>query len=83
MTAAKMSSKGQITIPLSVRKAMKIRQGDHVEFVEIAPGRFELMPRTRSITDLKGMFKADRTISIEEMNETIARMGAMAGRIEP
>ena len=83
MTAATVTSKGQITIPLSVREAMKIRQGDRVEFIEVAPGRFELMPKTRSIKDLRGMFKAGRVVSVEEMNEAIARMGAMAGHIEP
>ena len=28
-----MSSKGQITVPLEVRKRLGLREGDHVEFV--------------------------------------------------
>ena len=34
MEKAKVTSKGQVTIPEAVRKAMGLRQGDEVEFVE-------------------------------------------------
>ncbi len=77
MTTATLTSKGQITVPSAVRNALGVGAGDRVEFVEIAPGRFEVIPATRPVSALKGMFgKAGRTVSIEEMNAAIARAAA-------
>jgi antitoxin PrlF len=79
MTTATISSKGQITIPANVRHALQVDTGDRVEFVEVEPGRYEFVAATRSVTELKGMFgKAQRTVSIEEMNRAIATQGASA-----
>jgi antitoxin PrlF len=80
MTTATLTSKGQITIPADVRRSLNVQTGDRVEFVQIEPGRFEILAATRSVRELKGMFgKAARTVSIEEMNRTIAERGAAAG----
>jgi AbrB family looped-hinge helix DNA binding protein len=80
MTTATLTSKGQITIPADVRRALNVQTGDRIEFVQIEPGRFELVAATRSVRELKGMFgQATRTVSIEEMNRTIAEQGARAG----
>lgn len=79
MTTATLTSKGQITIPAAVRRALNVQSGDRVEFVQIESGRFELVAATRSVRELKGMFgKPSRTVSIEEMNRTIAAQGARA-----
>ena len=81
MTTVTISSKGQITIPADVRKALHVESGDRVEFVEVEPGRYEFVAATRSVTELKGMFgKAERVVSIEEMNTAIAAQGATAGK---
>ena len=79
MTSATLTSKGQITIPAAVRKALGVEAGDRVEFVEVALGRFEFIAATRSVTDLKRMFgKRAKAVSIDEMNAAIARRGAAA-----
>ena len=79
MSAATLTSKGQITIPSAVRRALQVEAGDKVEFVQVEPGRFEMMAATRSVRELKGMFgPASRVVSIEEMNATIADQGASA-----
>jgi AbrB family looped-hinge helix DNA binding protein len=79
MTTATLTSKGQITIPVEVREALGVDTGDRVEFVEIAPGRYEFIAATKSVTALKGMFGRPRkSVSIEEMNAAIARRGAAA-----
>jgi AbrB family looped-hinge helix DNA binding protein len=79
MTTATISSKGQITVPVAVRQALHVDTGDRVEFVEVGPGRYEFVAATRSVTELKGMFgKAQRTVSIEEMNRAIATQWASA-----
>ncbi len=79
MAVATLTSKGQITIPVAVREALGVETGDRVEFVEVAPGRFEFIAATRSVTALKGMFgKRSKAVSIAQMNEAIARRGAAA-----
>lgn len=77
-----MTSKGQITIPVEVRTALGVDAGDRVEFIAIAPGRYEFVAATLPVTALKGMFgnKARKTVSIEDMNAAIARRGAAAGK---
>jgi antitoxin PrlF len=79
MTTATVTSKGQITIPANVRLALQVKPGDRVEFVEVEPGRFEVVAATVSVTELKGMFgKRARSVSIDEMNKAIAARGKAA-----
>ena len=79
MASATVSSKGQITIPASVRQALQVDPGDRVEFVEVGSGRFDVVAATHSVTELKGMFdKAKNRVSIEDMNKAITARGAAA-----
>lgn len=79
MTAATLTSKSQITIPSEVRRALQVEAGDKIEFIQIEPGRFEVIAATRSVRELKGMFgKATLVVSIEDMNAAIAAQGAAA-----
>jgi AbrB family looped-hinge helix DNA binding protein len=79
MSTATLTSKGQITIPIAVRNELQLDTGDRVEFVQIAPGRFELIANTSDITELKGLFGTPKkSISIEAMNQAIAKRGASA-----
>ena len=81
MSTATLTSKGQITIPADVRRVLNVGTGDRVEFVQIEPGRFELVAATQSVRELKGLFgKATRRVSIEDMNRAIAERAAQAGR---
>ncbi len=79
MTVATVTSKGQITIPVEVRQALAVEAGDRVEFVQIEPGRFELIASTQSVKELKGMFgKPRKSVSVADMNKAIAARGASA-----
>lgn len=79
MTAATLTSKGQITIPAEVRQALQVDTGDRVEFVQVEPGRFEIIAANRAVTELKGLFgKHRKAVSIEAMNAAIAARGASA-----
>lgn len=79
MTAATVTSKGQITIPASVRQSLQVDTGDQVEFIEIEPGQFLFVAATRSVTELKGKFgKPRRVVSIDDMNRAIAAQGAVS-----
>jgi len=79
MATATLTSKGQITIPIAVRQELQLDTGDRVEFVQIAPGRFEMIANTSDVTELKGMFGTPKkSVSIEAMNQAIAKRGASA-----
>jgi AbrB family looped-hinge helix DNA binding protein len=79
MSTATVTTKGQITIPVDVRRALNVEAGDRVEFVQIEPGRFEVVAATRSVRELKGRFgKPRRVVSIEEMDAAIAAQAARA-----
>jgi antitoxin PrlF len=79
VATATLTSKGQITIPAEVRQVLGVDTGDRVEFVALAPGRYEFIAATRSVTALKGMFgKPRKAVSIEAMNAAIERRGASA-----
>lgn len=79
MSTATITSKGQITIPAVVRAALGVEAGDRVEFVQVEPGRFELVAATQSVTALKGLInKPSSPVTIEAMNEVIAAQGAKA-----
>ena len=77
MSTATITSKGQITIPAIVRAALGVATGDRVEFVQVEPGRFELFASTQPVRALKGLVRKPSTpVTIEIMNETIAKRGA-------
>lgn len=79
MSTATLTTKGQITIPADVRRALNVEAGDRVEFVQVEPGRFEVIASTRSVRELKGMFgKTKRSVSIDEMNAAIAKQASRA-----
>jgi len=42
MQTAKLTSKGQITVPLQIRKRLKLNEGDRIAFVE-REGRIEFI----------------------------------------
>ncbi|HEY3973714.1 MAG TPA: AbrB/MazE/SpoVT family DNA-binding domain-containing protein [Candidatus Sulfotelmatobacter sp.] len=74
MASATITSKGQITIPVQVREKLGLEPGDRIEFVQTEPRKFEIVPVTGSVRDLKGMLykKGRKPVSIEEMNAAVA-----------
>lgn len=77
MATAIITSKGQVTIPKSVRDRLGVDAGDRLEFVETADGTFTVVAATRDVKDLKGMIpKPTKTVSVDDMNRAIARMGS-------
>lgn len=79
MVSAKLTSKGQITIPANVRAALGLDTGSRVEFVETGKGQFAIIAATEDVQSLKGMLKKPATpVTIEEMNLAIAARGRSA-----
>ena len=79
MSAATLSSKGQITIPAKVRVSMGVDTSDRIEFIEKDDGTFTIIAATHSVKELKGMIrKPAKPVSIENMNAAIETQGASA-----
>ncbi len=77
MTTATLTSKGQITIPLAVRRKLGLDAGDRVEFVELASGEFALKAATEDVRSLKGIIRRPATaVSISATNAAIKRRAA-------
>ena len=77
MVTATLTSKGQITIPLSVRQRLGLEPGDRVEFVETAEGEFTIKPANQDVRLLKGLLKKpSQPVSTEQMREAIRRRGS-------
>ncbi len=73
MPSAKVTSKGQITIPAEIRKTFNISPGDEVMFFDMGDGRVAFRPRTGSIRDLEGIVpKLDYVPTLEQIEEGIA-----------
>lgn len=82
MPAATMTSKGQITIPLDVRRALGLHTGSRVAFVPTGTGSYEIVPEVRTIQALKGIVARPSTpVSVDRMDEAI-RDGATKGNLE-
>ncbi len=77
MASATVTSKGQITLPKSVRDRLGIEAGDRLEFVESKQG-FLVVAATRDIRSLKGSIgRPKKPVTIEDMNSAIEKMGRM------
>jgi antitoxin PrlF len=70
-----VTSKGQITIPKEIRDRLRLETGHQVEFQVDRKGQVVMRPRNRDFHTLKGMIRSRRRtpVSVEEMNEAIAR----------
>jgi antitoxin PrlF len=71
MAAATVTSKGQITIPVSVRKKLDLSFGSRVEFVELSDGRVEMVAAVNDVTLLKGMVSVNKHPSIDKISHTV------------
>ena len=70
---ATITSKGQITIPKSVRDTLHLKAGDRIEFIESKAGDYRMVPVTASIKQLKGMApRPGKPVTLAEMDEAVA-----------
>ena len=70
MSEAKVTSKGQVTIPKAVRERLHIEPGDRVSFEIRDDGSVLFKARNLPWQRLKGMFKSPlkRPLTIDEMS---------------
>ncbi len=75
MATAKLTSKCQITLPAAVREDLHVGPGDRIEFVKVEDDCYEIVAATHDVRNLKGMVKAKRPVSLEDMRAAIRRRG--------
>jgi AbrB family looped-hinge helix DNA binding protein len=77
MATSTLSSKGQITLPQAIRKRLRLKPGDRIDFEVGADGEVRLRPLRSDIRALKGLLKRPgrKPVSLEEMEEAIRRGG--------
>jgi len=72
MPSTTLTSKGQVTIPKSVRDELGLRVGDKVAFRVLEDGTVVVEPETVELFDLKGILRPRRKgVTIAEMDEVI------------
>ncbi len=77
MPTAKVTSKGQITIPVEVRRVLGLKPGAQIDFRKTGKDEFILRAKTGSIRDLRGCLAGfDLPKTDAEMNELIHRRAA-------
>jgi antitoxin PrlF len=75
MVTATITSKGQVTIPKSVRESLHLKTGDRISFSVHGDNEVVITPVTSSVDDVFGMLHRAgvKSVSVEEMNEAIAK----------
>lgn len=70
MQISKLTTKGQITIPSVIRKNLGLEGGDQVAFL-LKDRTVVLIPVENDIGAAFGLVEAERSVSVEEMEEVI------------
>ncbi|QIE25666.1 hypothetical protein SBC1_50610 (plasmid) [Caballeronia sp. SBC1] len=75
MASPTVTSKGQATIPLDVRRQLGLGAGERIEFIL----NDEMVPANLPVTALKGIIRRPaKPVSIEDINSAIGEQGALA-----
>ncbi len=77
MSEAKMTSKGQITVPKDVRLKLNLKPGDRLLFIVEDDGAVRLRAANRDISSLIGVLPPPkRRATLAELDEAIAQAAA-------
>jgi AbrB family looped-hinge helix DNA binding protein len=72
MSAATITSKGQITIPKDIRALLDLHCGDRINFIVDDSGEVRFVPLVQDVGTLKGIVaRPDKAVSIEDMKATV------------
>ena len=74
MPTATMTSKGQVTVPQSIRRRLGIGPGDRLSFIARDDGVLEVRPETGDLLALAGSLKPSaKGVTLADMEDAIAR----------
>jgi antitoxin PrlF len=71
MAGPKADGRGQIISPASVMERLSMRPGHQLDCTRTADDRFELLAATQDVRLLRGIVKAERTVSLAEMKNAV------------
>jgi antitoxin PrlF len=71
MLTSSVTTKGQVTIPVELRKKLGIKPGDRVGFVE-SDGKVEIRRQENRVSAAFGVLKARKGVTLKQIDETIA-----------
>lgn len=74
MVRARITSKGQVTLPVEVRRRYKLEAGDEIAF-QMEEGGLRILPlKKRRLTEFRGMFPATKPYTgVEAIRQEIGR----------
>ena len=74
MATTTLTSKGQMTLPKSVRDDLEVKAGDKIDVVK-EDGRYVLKPRNKGAMELYGILHrpGEKALSVEEMDEALGK----------
>ncbi len=74
MSHSIITSKGQITIPISIRKSLNLKTGDKIDF-EINEGNLRIIPASKSVSDVFGFLsrKGSKAYTVDEINASLKK----------
>jgi antitoxin PrlF len=79
MSTATLTSKGQITLPQSVRQALGVEAGDKLDFVADKGGGFRVVALRQDARRLRGRFagRAAGAVSVQAMADAVQAEAAV------
>jgi antitoxin PrlF len=75
MPASTITSKGQITLPKTIREKLQVSHGDRINFVVEDDGSVVVHPARSRLGQLRGMLRDPKRkpVSLEQMEAALAR----------
>jgi len=72
MPSATITSKGRITLPVEIRRALRVGPGDRVSFRTALDGRVVVEPETLDLRSLKGAVRSVvKGVSAKQMQDAM------------
>jgi antitoxin PrlF len=68
---AKVTSKGQITLPAKLRSRLRIEAGDNIVFSETPDGGFRIGAKRESLRDLKGIVRSGPAVTSADVKKWV------------
>lgn len=66
LLSGKITSKGQLTLPIELRGYLQVEEGDRLEFIIHDEGGVSIIPKKKkSLRDVVGILKPDMSIDID------------------
>lgn len=75
MPSSHLTSKGQTTIPKTIREYLNLQPGDKIDFVVDSGGAVTLQPASVDVSQLEGILHNPtiKPVTIEEMKQTVKK----------